>query len=317
MESIAVVIMHGCLAFAACMAMLAGDAAQTTNARAALYKLRLFDFLQRASQQPLVKQLDAIPCVRVIAAYTQEELAQRRYMLTRSQTIVCLCAATLGAIAVVAFLAQSLVSVGICAMSLLAFLPMIANYIMHAKRDKVAHEMPDVFRILGMGLSSGQTLTQAIAYVGIHKKGEAGHAFQQASLQLRCGAGITDVLKGIAVMLHAPGVKFLVTALAISQRTGSPLRNLFRQSAKLVEQQEQFKRLLRVKTAQVRLSVRVVASLPVVLICILSVLSVDFQKGLTRPLGVGCLICAAVLNAVALFIITQLMKGILHDDSSE
>ena len=47
-----------------------------------------------------------------------------------------------------------------------------------------------------------------------------------------------------------------------SHRTGSPLRDLLARSAALVERQGEFERELEVKTAQVRLSARIVCSLP-------------------------------------------------------
>ena len=102
---------------------------------------------------------------------------------------------------------------------------------------ELAQEMPGVLRTMATALESGNTLVQAIEYVGLHEKGHAAGPFVRASLRLRCGTSIDDSLETLRGELRAPGVDLMVTALSISQRTGSPLRSLLQRSAVLVEQQ--------------------------------------------------------------------------------
>lgn len=180
-----------------------------------------------------------------------------------------------------------------------------------ARERALIDEMPQVFRTLAMALGSGETLTQAIEYVGVHERGYAGEAFVHVALRLRCGASTEDAMAQLSRELDAPGVGLLVTALAIAQRTGSPLRSLFQSSARLVERQGEYERLLAVKTAQVRLSVRIVCLLPLVLVCVLSIISVDYQNGLSTPAGVMSLLVAAGMDGCALVLIRRLMRGVI------
>ena len=181
-----------------------------------------------------------------------------------------------------------------------------------AKRaEELSAEMPDVFRTLAMALGAGETLSQAIAYVGENQGGIAGTAFMNASMRLRCGMTVQQALGELVEELDAPGVELLATALSISQRTGSPLRSLFQQSALLVERQGDFERLLSVKTAQVRLSARIVSVLPAVMVATLSLISPDFQRGLMTGPGMVSLTLAALMDSAALLIIRRLMKGVL------
>ena len=57
-----------------------------------------------------------------------------------------------------------------------------------------------------------------------------------------------------------------------------------------------------------------VVSLPVILICVLSCISRDFQLGLTKPVGMVCLIIAFALDSVALVCMRVLMRGVLRDE---
>lgn len=180
-----------------------------------------------------------------------------------------------------------------------------------ARHRSLVEEMPSVFRTLATAMGSGETLLQAVEYVGIHEKGYAAKAFARAALRLRCGASAEQAMEVLASELDAPGVGLLTTALTIAQRTGSPLRELFQSSAQLVERQGELERALMIKTAQVRLSVRVVCLLPAIIVCTLSVISVDFQRGLATPVGISCVLIAALLDMAALAIIRSLIKGVL------
>ena len=171
------------------------------------------------------------------------------------------------------------------------------------RRREANAAMPAVFRTLSVAMGAGMTLVQAAEYAGARAGGAVGEAFARLALRLRCGVATDE--------LHTPGAGLLSTALAISHRTGSPLQGLFQRSAALVERQGEFERLLAVKTAQVRLSVRVVCLLPAVMVALLAAISPDFQKGLSMPAGAGSVALAALLDVAAVAIIRRLVGKVL------
>ena len=69
--------------------------------------------------------------------------------------------------------------------------------------------------------------------------------------------------------------------------------------------------MLRVKTAQVRLSARIVCGLPCVLVAVLLLISPDFQHGVGTVGGMVALLVAAALDVAALLMIHRLMRGVL------
>lgn len=176
---------------------------------------------------------------------------------------------------------------------------------------EVAAAMPGIYRTLSVALGAGQTLAQAVEYVGSHERGPAAGVFARMSLRLRCGVPTEEAVGLLASELGTPGAGLLATALVISHRTGSPLRELLMRSAALAERQGEFERLLSVKTAQVRLSVRIVCLMPAVMIAVLALVSPDFQRGLLTPTGLGCVTLAALLDGVALLLIRRLLRGVV------
>lgn len=208
-------------------------------------------------------------------------------------------------------LAHSVVGLLLVPAALAWVLGMRYALLVRARTKKVAEEMPGVLRTMATAMESGNTLVQAVEYVGLHEHGPAAESFARASLRLRCGVSVEGALSELAHELDAPGVDLMATALVISQRTGSPLRDLLRRSATLVEQHGEFERLLAVRTAQVRLSVRIVCSLPIVMVCLLTLISPDFRQGLATVSGMTCLALAFVMDGLALVLIRRIMGSVL------
>lgn len=173
-----------------------------------------------------------------------------------------------------------------------------------------ARAVPDAYRSLASGLASGQTMAQAMTYVGRHGRGTVGEAFLRGSFELDCGSSVARALDVAAAGVADPSMGLLSCALVISQRTGAPMAGLLERSAVLVEEREGLAGLLRTKTAQVRLSAAVVMVLPVLLVAILALISPDFRAGCATPVGAGCMAVAVALDLCALAAMRRIMARV-------
>lgn len=265
----------------------------------------------RLSRLPLVAMLLRLASWREASDGLASRLVGLRPLMGREQACAALLVAAASASLVCGVLSRSVPGMLVPWLALGVGVPLWAASARRRLARQLAEEMPEVFRALALALSSGETLAQAIDYVGSHGRGPAAKAFARVSMRLRCGDSTREALEALSGELDAPRVGLLVTALLISQRTGSPLRGLLQTSASLAERQGELERLLEVKTAQVRLSARIVCLLPVVLVGLLSMISVDFQKGVATPAGAACVVLALCMDALALFIVRRLMRGVL------
>ena len=99
---------------------------------------------------------------------------------------------------------------------------------------------------------------------------------------IRCGMPIKEALLVLEQRLDVPGMQMLVCGLVISQRTGSPLQSLFLKCAHLIEEEAKLQQTLKAKTAQVRMSVKIVNIVPVAILMILCLISPEFRGGIDR-----------------------------------
>ncbi len=260
---------------------------------------------------PPVRAAAALPSVSAVSQEVRRRLAEMDVHASPDACDAAVVLSVPASFAVGALLSGSAVGGGVLALLMAGSLPALAQTARRRAREAVVQEMPQVLRSLASALGSGKTLAQAISFVGTHATGRAAAEFSRASLELKCGMSASDALEGLAGRLDAPGARLLVGALVISQRTGSPLESLLARTAQLVERQEELERTLRVKTAQARLSVRVVCTMPLVMVGILSLGSPEFRQGLATPIGLACVLVALVMDGVALLVVRRLMKGVL------
>lgn len=179
---------------------------------------------------------------------------------------------------------------------------------LRAQRAQVEAEMPEAFGSLAVSLASGFSLPQAMRYVGGHAPEPVQGEFLRASALMSCGVSAQEALDELTARLHAPGLGLVTLALKVSQRTGAPLAGLLSEAAGLVGDRIELARRLDVKTAQVRMSARLVAGMPVIMVVFLALCSEDFRAGVATAPGLLSVLCALLLNAVAWAIIRSIMK---------
>lgn len=176
------------------------------------------------------------------------------------------------------------------------------------ERDRIERAMPEAFGALAISMGSGLSLAQAMQYVGGRSEEPLRTEFLHASALMTCGVSSTDALDELVRRLDAPALDLVVLALKVSRRTGAALAGLLSEAAGLVGERIELARRLEVKTAQVRMSARLVAGMPVLMVGFLSLVSGDFRKGVLTLPGLGSLAIALALNLLAWSIIRKIMR---------
>lgn len=173
---------------------------------------------------------------------------------------------------------------------------------------EIERSMPEAFNSLAVSLGSGLSLVQAMQHVGGRVREPVRTEFLHTSALMACGASATDALDELVARLRAPGLELVVLALKVSRRTGAPLGGLLSDASRVVGERMELRRELEVKTAQVRMSARLVSMMPMVMTGFLSVFSNDFRRGMFTVPGMVSLVAALFLNILAGLIFHKVMQ---------
>ena len=241
-----------------------------------------------------------------------DALQGRGLELTRRGTVaVALFASCASALAGL-LLSRSLLGVPVGLVAVLALALGLVSRHERRRSDGAAAQMPEVLRSLSASLGAGRSLSQAIEYVGRNVGEPLGSEFLRASFEVKGGASVEGAVGELCSRNDVPGMALLGTSLQISQKTGSPLGDLFSRTSQMVSDAVGLRRELQVKTSQVRLSAKVVSGMPVVLACVLVIVSPDYRAGLALPAGRACLCVAALLDVAALLMVRAVMRRSLR-----
>ena len=216
--------------------------------------------------------------------------------------LICLAGAALGAV-----VALSAIGAAIGAAAPPALLAARAARRRRRAAGELEEAMPEAFGSLAVALGAGNSLPQAMRYVGAHAREPIRSEFMRVSFAISCGVPAPEALDAMLSRLHAPGLELVVLALKVSQRTGAPLKDLLSEAASMVSERIELRRQLDVKTSQARMSARLVAAMPLAMTVALALLSPDYRAGMVAAAGLLSIAVALALNGIALLIIRKIM----------
>ena len=306
------VIAVACSAFACVWLLLGfacGPGAMHKAARERI-RLRLMGWASALAYSRAARFLSGIGPLTEVGAACARRFAAKGFDIGAQAGSLLVASAAVPAVLIAGIVAQSWLGLAVGAVAVCVVIATWGASLRLARRRELEREMPRVFRSLAGSLAAGRTLPQALAALG-RNRDVTSEVYGRAALAMACGFSATDALTQLARELDVPGGELLVSALLVSHRTGSPLMGLFGRAALIVEKDAELERQLSVKTAQVRLSVRVVCVLPALMVGILTLISPDFRAGLATEAGRASLTLAVLLDLVAIFIVRRLLAGVI------
>jgi len=178
-----------------------------------------------------------------------------------------------------------------------------------AQRQQLMREqLPDALQCLGFCFLVGNTISQAIEQTALETPQPLRNELVRTSDDILSGIGIHQALSDLEKRNNLPELSYLTVALEIQHQTGGSLKDLLESAAESVRTADTLKKQLRVQTAQARLSFKVVALMPAVLVAVLSlVLDGYLEAFFSSPAGLMILVTAIVMEATGILLIRRIL----------
>ena len=298
-----------------------GTALDRTSSRAHLLRqrLRAVDSASRRGSSPEVdvlrdELLSGIPALnKLLARWSRSSrlqlLLEQAAMRLRPGKFLLIssCTAVAGASLVLAFVrfpALSLVGLAVGGM-----LPVSYAFFMRRRRFKKFEAMfPQAIELLVRSTRAGHPFTTSMEMIGTELAEPIAGEFRRIYEEQKFGLPLRDALLNLTERVPIVDVKFFVTALMLQRETGGNLAEILDQLAHVIRERFRILRQVRVYTAQGRLTMMILMSLPPGLVLFMSVSNPDFMKPLFNdPMGHFLIGLGIVLQTIGFCLIRRII----------
>ena len=167
--------------------------------------------------------------------------------------------------------------------------------------------LPDALRALGVYYSSGLGLLRSLEHVADDYPGPLGDLFGEIASSMRAGKSMEESLERMRDF-GSGSLSFLGVAMMIQQRTGGQLQPILDRVAGSVSESIELRRSLEVKTAQARMSARIVAVMPIVVFSAVALMNPSSVIGFfSSTMGLGLFVLACVMEVAGILVIRRIL----------
>ena len=158
-------------------------------------------------------------------------------------------------------------------------------------------------------LRAGYSFLQALDTVSKEIGEPSASEFQRVVAEIRLGRPIDDALVAMAHRVHSDDLKWAVIAINVQRQVGGNLAEVLDIVSGTVRERAYIRRQVQVLSAEGRISVAILACLPIGVMLYISVVNGEYIKPLfTTTPGLILLVGGGLWMALGIFIMTRMVK---------
>ena len=229
--------------------------------------------------RPLLGLSRALMRIERIGSIAQEaaETLEVRGISTTGPALVSVAIVALIVVgAVVGVLAESVIAAAAVCLCLVAAGVVSVRNARDKRAEAARDAVPEALESMSACFGSGFTLLQTMQQIAHDVDGPLGESFGRSAHILETGGSAREALEVLRSGDTAEELAFVAVALDVQHETGGAMRQVLDAAADTVKGELTLRRSLRVQTAQAKLSARVVAVMPLLLVAAFSLISPDF-----------------------------------------
>lgn len=186
---------------------------------------------------------------------------------------------------------------------LLAHVPKIDKAMRSMRNQRLKRELksslPQAMRLLCISLDSSGSLQQALEYAAENSSGVIAKELRRAVWDIKAGRSFDEAMEGLRSRTGKSEFTCLVIAMEIQHRCGGTLGQILASVSEMLQQSAELEEDLITKTTQAKLSARVVALMPLVVLALISLVSPGYLGQFFESASGFALLVLAVLMELA------------------
>ncbi|MGI9101643.1 MAG: type II secretion system F family protein [Terriglobales bacterium] len=190
-----------------------------------------------------------------------------------------------------------------------AYIPFAVMEIRRGRRfRKFENMLPEAIELLSRAVRAGHSFSSSLELIATEMGDPLGTEFRKIYEEQKFGLPIRDALLNFAERVPTVDVRFFVTAVLMQRDTGGNLAEILDKLSYLIRERFKILRQVRVYTAQGRLTMWILLSLPPALGVMMSRMSPQiFNRMFTDPLGHLLLAMSLIMETIGFFFIRKIV----------
>ena len=177
------------------------------------------------------------------------------------------------------------------------------------RQKRMAEQLADVLSILASSLRAGHSFLQALDQVANEIKDPSAAEFHRVVSEIRLGRSVDDAMLEMADRIGSEDMRWAVMAVNIQRQVGGNLAEVLDIVSNTVRERAYIHRQVRVLSAEGRISIGILAVLPVGIFFYLMLVNPEYVSVLfTHPIGRIMLLAGGALMAAGIYVMTRIVK---------
>ncbi len=173
---------------------------------------------------------------------------------------------------------------------------------------QLEQQLPDALSLIARSMQAGHAFSSALQIAGQESPAPMGTELRGVFSEIQYGESANEALSRWAERVAGGDVRAFVIAVRIQSETGGNLAELLHQTAGLIRERQKLRGVVRVLSAEGRISAVILTVLPFALAGLLSTLNPEFMAQLWHdPLGLRLLTLALALMGVGVLWMSRLV----------
>src|SRR5215468_4482867 len=270
---------------------------RSSRARTIRERLKAVDSAQQRNPSPEMailrdELLSGIPVLnRVLGRWSRSSrlqlLLEQADLKLRAGKFILMCACAAGASAFFMLALTRNLLFAVLGLVLGACLPVWVVFLLRKRRfRKFEMVFPQAIELLVRSARAGHPFTSSLEMISTEMSEPIAGEFRRMYEEQKFGLPMRDALLNLAERVPIMDVKFFVTSLMLQRETGGNLAEILEKLSYVIRERFRIVRQVRVYTAQGRLTMMILMSLPPGLVLLWCVINPVFIKPLlTDPMG--------------------------------
>jgi tight adherence protein B len=179
----------------------------------------------------------------------------------------------------------------------------------HQRLARIDQQLPDALDLMARALQAGHALSGALLIAAKESKQPIASELQAVFDEVNFGISVQVALPHLAERIASDNVRYFVVAALIQSETGGNLAEILKSTAFLIRERQKISGMVRVLSAEGRLSALILSALPFAIAGLLSWVNPGFMANLwTDPLGLKLLYGSLFLALVGIVWMRRLVS---------